>query len=523
MTVLAPVLARATARRGAASTTAPLPPLSALGLADLDRGVARRHRLHGAGDVHRREPRRARRHRARGAPSRPRARGSSRSPPGLRPDGWGTATRHLQRELVRDGLRTGDVATGMVRARQLGMLTYRGRDELDTRFGVLAPDLAQPPVAAYLDHHGQRFAAAVSRCARSCCSARRSIARGSAPIRGGARRARARDRRGARRRRARRSAVPVRAAARALSRAAGGRRDVRRCGSSTPSSATTRSSPIRTSSPRCCATRGFFATLEPRRRARFDGVGARPRARDPDRHDRLRHRRQRRARAARPAARRARRALRRAVPRHEASRCATSTKPRSRARRRHPAHDARARSRRGSGRRRDRRGRRWRRRRARADRRARRRQAGRHREQGAAREASSRALGVLAQRTETPLLVRGRRRRRAADHPPPLAPRRRGRLADGDRQRHLQLHHHAPRAGRAAARSRDRRGAGARARRGRSVGGHRSVTMPPRSSRSSRTARSARGSRPTSCRCAASASCGRPTATSPRRWASGSA
>src|ERR1041384_7329354 len=78
---------------------------------------------------------------------------------GLRPDGWGTATRHLQRELVRDGLRTGDVATGMTRARQLGMLTYRGRDELDTRFGVLVPELAQPPVAAYLDHHGARFAA----------------------------------------------------------------------------------------------------------------------------------------------------------------------------------------------------------------------------------------------------------------------------------------------------------------------------------------------------------------------------
>jgi homoserine dehydrogenase len=78
---------------------------------------------------------------------------------GLRPDGWGTATRHVQRELVRDGLRTGDVATGMVRARQLGMLTYRGRDELDTRFGVLGPDLAQPPVAAYLQHHGERFAA----------------------------------------------------------------------------------------------------------------------------------------------------------------------------------------------------------------------------------------------------------------------------------------------------------------------------------------------------------------------------
>lgn len=78
---------------------------------------------------------------------------------GLRPDGWGTATRHVQRELVRDGLRTGDVATGMIRARQLGMLTYRGRDELDTRFGALVPGLARPPIAEYLDHHGERFAA----------------------------------------------------------------------------------------------------------------------------------------------------------------------------------------------------------------------------------------------------------------------------------------------------------------------------------------------------------------------------
>ncbi|HYB96882.1 MAG TPA: homoserine dehydrogenase [Vicinamibacterales bacterium] len=77
---------------------------------------------------------------------------------GLRPDGWGTATRHLQRELVRDGLRNGDVATGMMRARQLGMLTYRGRDELDTRFGKLLPHLERPPVAEYLDHHGRRFA-----------------------------------------------------------------------------------------------------------------------------------------------------------------------------------------------------------------------------------------------------------------------------------------------------------------------------------------------------------------------------
>lgn len=77
---------------------------------------------------------------------------------GLRPDGWGTATRHLQRELVRDGLRNGDVTTGMIRARQLGMLTYRGRIELDTRFGTFTPGLDRPPVADYLDFHGRRFA-----------------------------------------------------------------------------------------------------------------------------------------------------------------------------------------------------------------------------------------------------------------------------------------------------------------------------------------------------------------------------
>jgi homoserine dehydrogenase len=46
----------------------------------------------------------------------------------------------------------------MIRARQIGMLTYRGRDELDSRFGRLVPGLDRPPVAEYLDHHGRRFA-----------------------------------------------------------------------------------------------------------------------------------------------------------------------------------------------------------------------------------------------------------------------------------------------------------------------------------------------------------------------------
>ncbi len=77
---------------------------------------------------------------------------------GLRPDGWGTATRHLQRELVKDGIKNGDVVTGMMRARQLGMLTYRSQLELDTRFGRLLPGVERPPVAGYLEHHGRRFA-----------------------------------------------------------------------------------------------------------------------------------------------------------------------------------------------------------------------------------------------------------------------------------------------------------------------------------------------------------------------------
>lgn len=77
---------------------------------------------------------------------------------GLRPDGWATAVRHVQRELVRDGLASGDVATGMIRARQLGMLTYRGRREFETRFGDFTAGDTRPPVAGYLDHHGRRFA-----------------------------------------------------------------------------------------------------------------------------------------------------------------------------------------------------------------------------------------------------------------------------------------------------------------------------------------------------------------------------
>ena len=86
---------------------------------------------------------------------------------GHRPDGWGTGVRHLQRELVRDALRTtwlnqtqreAGIAQAMNRARQLGMLSYRGRDELNARFGRLLPDATLPPIAGYLEHTGQKFA-----------------------------------------------------------------------------------------------------------------------------------------------------------------------------------------------------------------------------------------------------------------------------------------------------------------------------------------------------------------------------
>jgi homoserine O-acetyltransferase len=79
---------------------------------------------------------------------------------GHKPDAWGTGVRHLQRELVRDALGQplADVATAMKRARQLGMLSYRGRDELNTRFGRLEPEALLPPIANYLDHNGEKFA-----------------------------------------------------------------------------------------------------------------------------------------------------------------------------------------------------------------------------------------------------------------------------------------------------------------------------------------------------------------------------
>ena len=148
-------------------------------------------------------------------------------------------------------------------------------------------------------------------------------------------------------------------------------------------------------------------------------------------------------------ARRDRRALRRAVPRHPARgpRPATSRAPASPPA--SPRTDARAGAGRGSRGRRDRRGRR---RPARSSPRSRAALA-------AGKPVVTANKALLAQQARRArraraahrdaAAVRGRGRRRAADHPPPVAPRRRDRQPDGDRQRHLQLHHHAARAGRA--------------------------------------------------------------------------
>jgi len=81
---------------------------------------------------------------------------------GIGPDGWGTGVRHLQRQLVRDGLARGDVQQAMSRARQLGMLTYRGRTELSQRFAPLTPDQDVPEVADYLHYNGRKFAQSFS-------------------------------------------------------------------------------------------------------------------------------------------------------------------------------------------------------------------------------------------------------------------------------------------------------------------------------------------------------------------------
>ena len=122
------------------------------------RRVARRLRLQDSGDLDRRQPRRHGRRGLRGAASRALREARSRSPPACVPTAGARRRATCSASSCATACATATSRPGMMRARQLGMLTYRGRDELDTRFGKLLPHLERPPVAEYLDHHGRRFA-----------------------------------------------------------------------------------------------------------------------------------------------------------------------------------------------------------------------------------------------------------------------------------------------------------------------------------------------------------------------------
>jgi len=73
-----------------------------------------------------------------------------------------TALRGIQREIVRLGLRTGEVDEALSLARQLAMTTYRGSEEFGLRFdggGVFRDDRYRFPVEDYLQAAGRRFVA----------------------------------------------------------------------------------------------------------------------------------------------------------------------------------------------------------------------------------------------------------------------------------------------------------------------------------------------------------------------------
>lgn len=71
-----------------------------------------------------------------------------------------TALRAIQREIVRSGLRSGDVASALGLARQLAMTTYRGAAEFAQRFDASAEfrdGRFHFPVEDYLDAAGRKF------------------------------------------------------------------------------------------------------------------------------------------------------------------------------------------------------------------------------------------------------------------------------------------------------------------------------------------------------------------------------
>ncbi|RAP58461.1 homoserine O-succinyltransferase [Oleiagrimonas sp. MCCC 1A03011] len=77
-----------------------------------------------------------------------------------RPHPLATAQRSVQREIVRFGLRSGEVDRALALARQLALTTYRGSEEFATRFSGearFADGRFRLPVEDWLEHNGRRF------------------------------------------------------------------------------------------------------------------------------------------------------------------------------------------------------------------------------------------------------------------------------------------------------------------------------------------------------------------------------
>lgn len=70
------------------------------------------------------------------------------------------AQRHIQREILKMGVKTGDVKTAVSLARQLAMTTYRSPNEFDVRFRKndnQSENSTDFPVVSYLEFHGRAY------------------------------------------------------------------------------------------------------------------------------------------------------------------------------------------------------------------------------------------------------------------------------------------------------------------------------------------------------------------------------
>jgi homoserine O-acetyltransferase len=70
------------------------------------------------------------------------------------------ALRHIQREILKMGVKTGDIETGVSLARQLAMTTYRSPNEFDQRFRKNAhhsENSTKFPVVDYLEYKGRAY------------------------------------------------------------------------------------------------------------------------------------------------------------------------------------------------------------------------------------------------------------------------------------------------------------------------------------------------------------------------------